>query len=306
MTVLEIALSGAEGVVPLFYRVKQTPVAQRWLTYLETMIKQQGPIEPHVVNGRTVAGHFIGFPNTDINRETLAVRINECIDVLNSHAPGAIDMRATPEQGQPELNRLHKYFERYRGQVDDPPPTFASAPEYVKRALENFNYLVHDFENVTRKDGGDEEQATVSMEVVFLGRTRHRLLDEDFEQFKIGGQFGEIQAHYCEVGKEILDVYADGDTIVGDDNIRPQRYISADFDCHFGASWSEEYVRTYRAKLDPWLRENGYEPADERLSLGRIALATLILDQRFEGLTRKQIVEWLSRYMNVRKVIVHR
>ena len=216
-------------------------------------------------------------------------------------------MRASPDQGQDELNRLHKYFERHRGRIDNPPPTFATAPEYVKRALENFNYLVHDFENVTREEGCDEEQVAVTMEVVFLGsRTRHRLLDEDYEQFRMAGEIGDLHAHYCEVGKEILDVYSDGDTVVGDDNIRPQRYISADFDCNFAAPWSTEYTRRYRAKFDPWLRERGYDPADKQLSLGRIVLGRLIVDQRFHGLNRQQIIELLSGYLNVAKVVVHR
>jgi hypothetical protein len=140
-----------------------------------------------------------------------------------------------------------------------------------------------------------------SIVVTFKDRPRMRLHEEDYELFTYKWQFGTVYINYCEVGKPILDVFKDNDTIVGDDNIRPLEYYSADFMIKFGPSTDEAHYLRRQQALDTWLATQ--EHSFTHLSLGLIPVATLNREQ-FTGLSDSDIVNELSLDRTIRAVCI--
>ena len=266
----------------IIFDVFDTNIAGKWLDE----IAKEYPINED--------WRFTGWPNGK-TADYYISELNKCIDIINDYEEGTIILR-----GDADLNHLHKYFEVLRGGILTPNPWFEQSPLQVKNAVCDFNVLIHNYEKLLQSN-----HLSPTITCTFKGQ-RFPLNEEDYQFFTYKWKFGTIYINYCEVGKHLLELYGDNDSVVGDDNIRPLEYYSADFKLKFFTDCTDEEFEQYNSGLQLWLKEN--KEAFSRfkhLSLGFIPVALLnYRDSGLEGLTQRKVIDELSVYSRVGSVKV--
>lgn len=231
-----------------------------------------------------------GWPNSVWTAEKYIEEIDKCIEIVNSYEPNTITLK-----GSDDPNHLHKFFETLRGGVLSPNPWFENAPEYVQAAVSNFNVLIHNYEKLLQSHH-------LSPTITCTFKCDRFILDEeDYQHFTYDWKFGTIYINYCEIGKHLLELYGDNDDVVGDHNIRPLRYYSADFKLKFFTDLPREEFLEFDRKFKLWLEEHSEQFSKfEHLSLGFIPVAELNYDASgFKDLTQREIIDLLSVYTRV-------
>lgn len=231
----------------------------------------------------------------------LVSNLNLQIDIINEHYCDIIDIKVKKGTTQHKLNCLHKYFEMLRGNIDKGTEEFNSAPSRVQKAIEGLNIYIHEYEDFIRSRPSPQfpNHPFASIVGTFSNRPRYRLQDEDYDFFTFNWKFGEVYINYCEVGKPILDVFKDNDTITGKENIRPLHYYSADFMIKFGPNTPYSYFKNREKQLKFWLKKQGIEYS-KYLSIGLIPVAKLKSMQD----KPKEIVKKYSKCNFIEKVSV--
>ena len=132
------------------------------------------------------------------------------------------------------------------------------------------------------------------------------MLDDDYTHFTLARKFGEVYINYCEVGKPLYDVYKDGDDIVGEDNIRPLRYYSCDFNTYF-FNRSQNNVDKFLQGMNDWWDQNnnyltalGFTKGDPKNALGNIPVAMLETSK-----SNQEIINDLCNYNSMKRVEVY-
>lgn len=250
---------------------------------------------------------FSNWPNgknmADFYRE-----LKEQIDIVNEYKPNTI-VGLSHIFNQTLLNYLHKFFEDLRGPVDDPAEFYATAPDCVKQAITKFNILIHECEhymfNLDTMKLTNHPYATI---VGTYNGPRYQLEDGDYEHYTFKWTFGTVYINYREIGKPLLDVFKDQDEVVGDKNIKPLHYYSADFQIKFGPSTLdfiydqrvEQFNAWYESKKEYFESLGLYK--NKKLALGLIPVAQLnIVDSGLDHLTQVEIIDELSKYQQIKK-----
>jgi hypothetical protein len=278
---LDLTLSNNKDLITLTFDVYQNDISQSWAKE----INQNYNIYE--------SDRFKGWPNK--NQEYYKENLKIQIDTVNKHSPKTINN--IDIKNQEDLNYLHKFFENLRGHIETGTDFYNTSPIHVKQAIDRFNVLIHEYEHFLRDSGYP------SIVVTFEDRPRYPLEEQDYQEFTFKWKFGEIYINYCEVGKPLLDVYKDRDSIVDIDNIRPLEYYSADFMIKFGPSTT---VETFYKKLEDfnsWYKSTGLK--FENLSLGLIPVAMFnILESGFDNYTEEEIIETIEKYNKVKSVCI--
>lgn len=283
MSKIILSLSNDSGGRDIVFSVKDTNIARKW----QEQIAQGYPIFED--------WRFTGWPNSKWTAESYIVEINKCVDLVNDYMPDTIT-------GSNDPNHLHKFFEVLRGPLESPTQWYLDAPVPVQQAVNDFNILIHNYEKLIQS-----KHLSPTITCTFKC-PRYELDEDDYQHFTYHWKFGTIYINYCEVGKHLLELYGDNDNVVGEDNIRPLRYYSADFKLKFFTDVSVEEFNKWETKFKAWLAEN--KPLFEKLgfkhlSLGLIPVATLDYDANgFCGLSQEEIINQLHTYTNVRSVKV--
>lgn len=279
----------------LDFTVYNNPTAVRWFECL----KEQCDINNDILE----KDRFYNFPNGKWTEEKIVNELNECITIINSNRE-VIKHTAFVGMPQEQLNHLHHYFENLRGGILTPGKYWLSATEQEQAALERYNVIIHRAENFYANLSRNANYPRIVCR--FKDRKRYNMLDEDYQYFTLTRQFGEVYINYCEVGKPLYDVYKDGDDIVGEDNIRPLKYYSADFTAYFH-NRSQERVEYFLKGMSAWWDQNnnyltalGFKKDDPKNAIGNIPVAMIdsTLDQ-------EEIVNTLCNYniMNRTEII---
>jgi hypothetical protein len=176
------------------------------------------------------------------------------------------------------------------------------------------NILIHRYEDVCRTEEARRAGRAISPRIVatFKGFQRAELEDGDFQHFTQREVFGRWYIDYCELGKPLWDVYQDKDEVVGDQNIRPLRYFSANALVHFGRTTTPADVKRRMSGFNRWWDENreflaqlGFKKNDPKNSIGHIPVADLCRDRgAVKGLNQKQIVNLIGKYPTIKGVVV--
>ncbi len=254
----------------LDFEVYNTSIGKRWYAALVKQVLYNNKIYE--------TDRFYGFPNENWNEEKIITELNECITKINSNKK-VIDHSAYVGMSQDQLNHLHHYFENLRGGILSPSDFWSHADQEVKNALERYNIIIHRAEDFYHNC--QSKKLSPRIVCTFLNTQRYQLLDEDFQHFTMLRTFGEVYINYCEVGKPLYDVYKDGDNIVGEDNIRPLKYYSADFRVHFHEKTQKD-VDKFLLGMNQWwdnnhdhLGELGFTKNDPKNAIGHIPVAKL-------------------------------
>ena len=245
----KITLTNNVEDAELTFKVRDTPIAKKWF---EELCKNYSIYEDT---------RFSCW-NTDHN---IIDDLNKQIDTINAYE-NIIDRKASTTTTQRDLNYLHKFFEDLRGEAVLGTPWFHKAPEEVKTALEKFNILIHLLEEQLRP-------LTYPMLVVtFSNRPLHLLTEEDMTHFTYHWKKGTVYINYCHVGKPLLDVFKDKDTIT--EGIRPQTHYSADFMIKFGSSTNYFIFLLRKLIINTWLRFQKFKFKNP--NIGYIPVADII------------------------------
>lgn len=278
---LEVTVSNETDELTLIFDVYENDISNRWVHE----IKDDYEIYE--------SDRFKGFPGKD--QEYYETNLKTQIDTVNDYVP--VTIKKVDITSQDDLNYLHKFFETLRGHIDTGTDFYNTAPSDVKRAVDRFNVLIHEYEHFLR------DQGYPTLVVTFKDRPRHRLNTNDYGEFTFEWTFGEVYINYCEVGKPLLDVYKDRDSIVGIENIRPLEYYSADFMVKFGPSTTKETFYKKLEDFNTWYKTTGL--TFENLSLGLIPVAKInILESGFDNCTEEEMIEIIGKYNRVKKVCI--
>lgn len=170
---------------------------------------------------------------------------------------------------QDALNVMHKHFEDLRGHIDYPSEWYQSAPAKVKRSVDKFNILIHEYENLLEEEKQSFRNPTIVC--TFNDRPKFDLLEEHYKHFTHCWEHGTVYINYCEVGKPLLDVFKDKDDHA--EAIRPQSTWSADFMIKFGPSVPESFAAHKEKQFMEWYKQKGFN--FKHLSLGMIPVAKI-------------------------------
>lgn len=278
------------------YETYSSDIAKRWAKALQAQCK----INTNVAE----PDRLYGFPNQRWTERKIVDELNECIEIINSHKI-VINHHAFEGMPRQQLNHLHHYFENLRGGILSPTEFWNTADQNTREALNRFNIVIHRAEDFYNSNISKKIQPRTVC--TFLDRERHFLKNEDYKHFTMARKFGEVYINYCEVGKPIYDVYRDNDDVVGEDNIRPLRYYSADFSLYFYDKNQEE-VKKFMTGLDQWwdsnakhLKELGFEKHDPKNAIGLIPVAKI--KQNWES--EQDIIENIGNVGRISHVEIH-
>ena len=262
-----LILTNGKEDLSIPFIVRDTDIAARWFDEL----KQQYAL-------------FDTDRFTNWGTHNLIPELNECITKINQHGvciDRYISRTSTDIQG--DLNYLHKFFEDLRGEVNEGTEWFNAAPKDIQEYVERFNILIHKLEAELRT----KNHPTVV--VTFKDRPIIALTDNDMKHFTFHWTHGTVYIDYCQVGKTVLDVFKDKDSIA--EGVRPQQYYSADFMIKFGPTipyWQYILRKIY---INFWLKRQSFE--FKNLNLGMIPVADL---------QNKQDIEYLKMFNKVKGV----
>jgi hypothetical protein len=264
---------GTDGQLELVFDIANTDIARRWA---DEISKDYSLYE---------IDRFKGFVGKDLNYYLKLIK--DQIAIVNNYIPDTITHEVT--NTQETLNYLHTFFENLRGEYSTGTLFYNSAPAHVKDAIDKFNVVIHELEHYTR-DGLYPEL------VCTYQSPRYKLQEIDYEHFTFKWEFGCVYINYCEVGKPLLDVFKDNDTVVGDNNVRPLKYYKADFVIKFGPDTTEEIYNFRLDQFNKWYAN--YPLKFDKLSLGMIPVAKINLkDSRFTN--NKEVVDAISRHQRI-------
>lgn len=277
----------------LDYYVYDTPIANRWFNVLQKQCLKNNEIYEK--------DRLYNFPNNEWSEIKIVNELNNCIDTINSQEE-VIVHRAFVGMPQDQLNHLHHYFESLRGGILTSTDFWDNSSDEVKLALERYNIIIHRAENFYSNSATNTYYPRIVCR--FADRPRYSMIDSDYQHFTLLRKFGEVYINYCEVGKPLYDVYKDGDSVVGEDNIRPLRYYSSDFTTYFH-SRSNNVVQQFLDGMDKWwdlnsnyLSDLGFFKGDPKNAIGNIPVAMLIDN----GMNSDEIIKKICEYNTMERV----
>jgi virulence-associated protein VapD len=240
----------------LTFKVRETSIAKKWFAEL---CKNYSIYE----NDR--------FSNWGANCE-LINDINKQIDIINQYQY-IVDQTVSVTTTQDQLNYLHKFFEDLRGDIVIGTTWFHNAPAEVQIALEKFNIRIHQLEEQLRSPNYP------TLVVTFKDHNRCLLTDEDAKHFTFNWKKGTVYINYCHVGKPVLDVFKDHDTIT--QGVVPQTHYSADFMIKFGPSTNYLIFVLRKMIINIWLKFQKFKFKNP--NIGYIPVADIIGDFDIEN-----------------------
>ena len=275
----------------LEFETYNTPIAIKWANELtEQLIRNPNLWE----NNRLY--QFVDSEDDLISTITELKNKAKIINDYSFYIPDIINFEITQEI----LNTLHKCFEEMRGGILSPGEYYLSAPTDVRRAIEDYNVLIHKTEDVL--NAVKNHTSSPRIVLTFNERQRHELEDNDYDYFNLDVNFGEVYINYCEVGKPLWDVFRDADNIVGDHNIRPLKWYSADMKiCFFNNSYRSKINKFWQwfDENSSFLNELGFIKYDKKLSLGNIPVAHIITTK-----PKSEIISNISKFKKINRVYI--
>jgi len=234
---------------------------------------------------------FYGFGTWESQQQTALDRINDCIDVVNSHQ-NIIDRKLSSVRDQDTLNYLHHVFEVYHGLLDQQTHEFyLSAPPKVQKALADLNLLVHRCESVA--------QGVYPRHVVtWFGLPKTDVLDtRDYQYFTDRFRFGTVYLNYVEIGKTLENLAHDNDQYIADEAFQPFRHYSADFNVRFYTTpyarhlSNQKKIFRYYQEHREFFERHGLVQGHEYLIPGSVPLARIENPLDFELIESRQYVK---------------
>jgi hypothetical protein len=296
-----------------YFQVYDTPLGHRWLEALKDNLRQKRILEKNFC--------FLGFADSKRNLDHLVRELNKSIARINSFMFKPPYERINPftaddfqyssslpigksvngdEMATPgkrlkheSCNLLHRYFEELQGTAWKVSDFYKQADLETKYAIRQLNNICHEIEswvNADRKKAIEPEWMRASQITTFLNAPRYNLHDDDFELFKqnrYDRELGGVYLHWSQVGKTLYEVFRDEHapkmTEALCSEINHQKYYSGEFDVEWGKTITEsqDFKKEEMDEYRSWLKKNGYDWDDPKLSLGYIKIGQVDLQRTF-------------------------
>ena len=286
-----VEFSKDDDVLTLEFDTYDTQLARRWYGILAEVLEHDPTLREN--------DRLYDFPGSTWDEQHVVDRINDCIRIINAYQV-SIAETAVVGCSRSALNMLHKSFEDLRGGVLTPTQFWLTAPTDVREAVNEYNVQIHRLEDL--HDASNDGTHWPHVVITFRHFVRLPLHAEDYAQFDTKTRFGEVYVNYCEVGKALLDVYKDGDSVIGDDNIRPLRYFSPEMLIKFYDGNMQDLLKGFWTWFDQnqqHLNALGFHKDLPDLSIGHLPVARLISD-RDQG----ELINAISGYDRVNRVYI--
>jgi hypothetical protein len=277
--------------IELYFQLDKTNIAKKW----KYKIKEADSKNYHIDDPE----RFYGFYDFEKEKSIALTRINNCVDLINSHEL-IINRHLTNIEDIDTLNYFHHIFEEYHGLLDKQTHNFyVSANQEVRKALCDLNILVHRVESVLHKN-------PKRFVVTYFGLPKTEMLDTiDFDSMTCQYEFGGLYLNYVEVGKTIEDLVRDEDEYIHDDAVKPWNFFSADFTVRFNSVSREEALKNeyeckkYYDKNYDFFKKLGYPKFTNQLKPGKIKIGQLVysnIDDVINQIKNHQYVKSVNFY----------
>jgi len=229
------------------------------------------------------------FPNDNSSKNSLIQEMNTRIDTINQWKP-CIPYKLDTGVNQEILNNLHKYYEDIKGGC-------LNVPSNVKQALEEYNILIHGTEHML-----NTTTSFPRIVITFQDTVRQALEPSDYDNFELDVKFGQVYVNYCELGKQLWDVFKDRDKQLDGDHIRPLKWYSPDMHMFFRDSNRKRSLPEFWNWFDrnqEKLNSLGFYKQDKKLALGYIPVAKIKTD-----LDNQTLIETIAQFNQVNRVYI--
>lgn len=274
--------------------VNDTEIGRRWFVELMAQLGRDASIKD--------PNRLYNFPNSNWDEKRFCDQLNQCIDLINNPDEVITD-RAYIGMGQDGLNVLHHYFETLKGTPENPTEFIKSLSIDKYEALSMMNTLIHRMETFLRARENGVQGLYPRVLVSFKNAPWQALFDRDFDLFTMQHEFGEVYLNYAEVGKTLMSVWRDKDDVVGDSNIKPQRFFNAAFSIPFFETTKEQEDRQLTAFYKWWdenedrLSNLGFTKGDPKNAINHICIAKLNTK-----LPRELIIDMIATHQTISRV----
>ena len=256
-------------IVTVDFEANSSSIGQKWSEALMD----------HIDMGAKVGQrHRIYNLNEVWSEEFIISNINQQIDIINEWKPFIDFSVRGHSMSQDDSNRLHYYFEQMRGDNEIPNEFYLSSPRHVRRAIEEYNVLIHRWESL---------KSPPRIVVHMKKRPTFDMTLEDMMNWSFDWKPGSILLNYCHKGKHLYDVFKDGEMDIDnqqhvtDENITPQSKYSADFQISF----SNGIDKQSQLDFNQWFTRNsnrlnslGFYRDDPRCTIGQCVVGSVIGD----------------------------
>jgi len=213
------------------------------------------------------------------------------------------------------MNRLHRYFEDLQGETWNTSAYYKLADYETKWAIRQLNDLCHEVESwvlSNRKKTQAPEWQRPSQITTFLNAPRQDLQDEDYELFlktRYDREFGGVYLHWAQVGKTQYEVFRDEHGADIDEAtcsaINSLKFYSGEFDVEWGRDINEnnhEWHRKEQTEFREWLKRNGFDYNDPKLSLGYIKMGQINIQKSFGTKDFFEIIKKVSDHLDIYQI----
>ena len=298
---------------PVYFDIKDIPVAQRWAGYLLddylTNTENNSVIEKNFM--------FHGWLHTGPNGRNLKYLCDELnfhVDQINTYCEENdldyhINLWFSPNTlTRDKMNSIHHHFEILQGQVWNISEWYKTFDEPRKFSVRQLNHFCHEIEALERAQESlksSEPSTNSSLIVPMYPPVRHDMVLEegDWDHFEFRWpKFGELRIHYSQIGKTHWEVFFDEDGDIYDENITGHRYLSGEFDVVFNIIPNQDH--TVWDKFKTWLMEGQINLNDKTLALGQCFFGEINRDN-FPGMKDIDIITHLYNYDDLWEIALH-
>lgn len=323
---IEIDLrSDQDDLLTIYVDVFDNSLSRKWLSALDCLLGNQAHLEKNYC--------FLGFANHQRDGRYLLAAINTSIHAINQADLGyqiddnfswadtiidhpVIDYRGVQRHSRninrEKFNNLHRYFEDLQGRSGDLSPYYIKADARCRWHIRQLNLLCHEFESWAlsyRKQTESPDWQRPSQLMCWLQSPRFTLEEQDLDLFGVetinrptGGVFVGVNKS---VGKHHWEVYMDEGRDSRVDELTTSALISqtqasGDFDIEWaqdptGYEWQRSRLDEFRQ----WLRSNGFDPDDKKLTIGHPQVGQVDLLRSFGSGDFRKIWQKLDNYLDV-------
>lgn len=207
----------------------------------------------------------IYYLNDEWGPEQTSIKINECIDIINSYDKNVrLDKKAHANMTNEELNFFHEFVVDLQGNDGERPEWYTQAPKQIKKAISDANVLVHRFEDfllqINKNNKKDDKSYRISVsfdggwgekESNNIRLIREMTIDEK-KCFSPGAKRGNVYLKYPHKGKSIYEMFKSKDHDIMEEQIIPHNKICSDFKIVLYKDTSNYHLVNFYS----WLNEN--------------------------------------------------
>lgn len=277
----------AQDEVFFEWQVLDTPPALMWMKLFLNLSKTAKKIYPR----------FTGFISPHKTMAHLRDELNLCIDTINGAGEKKIFERATDHFDQSFSNVIHHHFEVLGGSFENPSVFYKASNKQVRKAIAGLNQNIHDMEALSRALEVRKYNMLPSAAIIceVIGIPRYEMPEGFYKYFTMDVHFGDLFLHYSQIGKTWMEVFADKDTEIFPEAIRPLSVISGEFDAAFYNYSPSELTK---GQLVDFLIQNGQDPKNPKLALGFLPVAKF---NNTQALAESEIHELIGKYFSLKK-----